>query len=116
MVVVPVEIGSGVGGLVYAWILGRRMKRADQFPTIHVSGIWSITKRLRSYTLVFSRYSWWFIGTPLCYGSGGLASTEVVHTKPTCSYYGHLNSMICSAFGGMAWCLFDYALDTNQYG
>ncbi|KIM84631.1 hypothetical protein PILCRDRAFT_818210 [Piloderma croceum F 1598] len=87
----PVEIGSGVGGLVYAWVLGRRReKELINFRPYNVSMV------------VLGTFMLWFgwIGF-----NGGCAFGANLR-----AIMAIWNTMIAAAFGGMAWCLFDYRI------
>ncbi|PVG03017.1 putative ammonium transporter [Serendipita vermifera] len=87
----PVEIGSGVGGLAYAWVLGRRSERE------------LINFRPHNVTLVtLGTFMLWFGWIGFNAGSAFGANLRAV--------YAALNTCICAATGGIAWCLLDYRI------
>ncbi|KAG1757970.1 ammonium transporter [Suillus lakei] len=88
----PVEIGSGVGGLAYAWVLGRRQdKELQNFRPHNVSMV-----NLGTFIL-------WFGWLGFNGGSAFGANLRAVMAM--------WNSMIAAAFGGIIWCLIDYRLE-----
>jgi ammonia channel protein AmtB len=88
----PVEIGSGVGGLAYAWVLGRRQpSELVNFRPHNVSLV-----SLGTFMLWFG-----WLGF-----NGGSAFGANLRAIEAC-----WNSNLCAAFGGIAWCLLDYRLE-----
>ncbi|KAJ7293469.1 ammonium transporter [Mycena rebaudengoi] len=88
----PVEIGSGVGGLALAWVLGRRGKNElVNFRPHNVSMV-----NLGTFIL-------WFGWLGFNGGSSFGANLRAVLAI--------WNSMLASAFGGITWCLLDYRLE-----
>ncbi|EIW86366.1 ammonium transporter [Coniophora puteana RWD-64-598 SS2] len=88
----PVEIGSGVGGLAYAWVLGRRHeKELLNFRPHNVSMV-----NLGTFIL-------WFGWLGFNAGSSFGANLRAVMAA--------WNSMLAAAFGGIVWCLLDYRLE-----
>lgn len=88
----PVEIGSGVGGLAYAWVLGRRQdKELRNFRPHNVSMV-----NLGTFILWFG---WLGFNGGCAYGANLRAVMAI------------WNSMISAAFGGIVWCLIDYRLE-----
>ncbi|KAH7883947.1 ammonium transporter [Phlebopus sp. FC_14] len=88
----PVEIGSGVAGLAYAWVLGRRQeKELLNFRPHNVSIV-----NLGTFIL-------WFGWLGFNGGSAFGANLRAVMAV--------WNSMIAAAFGGIVWCLLDYRLE-----
>ncbi|KAI6136961.1 ammonium transporter [Pisolithus sp. B1] len=80
----PVEIGSGVAGLAYAWVLGRRQeKELLNFRPHNVAMV-----NLGTFIL-------WF-------GAFGANLRAIMAIW---------NSMLAPAFGGIVWCLLDYRLE-----
>jgi Amt family ammonium transporter len=87
----PVEIGSGVGGLAYAWVLGcRQDKELQNFRPNNVSMV-----NLGTFIL-------WFCWLGFNGGNAFGANLRAVVAI--------WNTMIAAAFGGIAWCLIDYRL------
>ncbi|KAF8442128.1 ammonium transporter [Boletus edulis BED1] len=87
----PVEIGSGVGGLAYAWVLGQRQeKELLNFRPHNVSMV-----NLGTFIL-------WFGWLGFNGGSAFGANLRAVMAI--------WNSMLAAAFGGIIWCLLDYRL------
>lgn len=87
----PVEIGSGVGGLAYAWVLGRRQdKELQNFRPHNISMV-----NLGTFIL-------WFGWLGFNGGSAFGANLRAIMAM--------WNSMIAAAFGGIVWCLIDYRL------
>lgn len=86
------EIGSGVGGLAYAWVLGRRQeKELLNFRPHNVSMV-----NLGTFML-------WFGWLGFNGGSAFGANLRAVMAV--------WNSMLAAAFGGIVWCLLDYRLE-----
>ncbi|KAG8774801.1 hypothetical protein FRB91_010312 [Serendipita sp. 411] len=87
----PVEIGSGVGGLAYSWVLGRRHKRE------------LVNFRPHNVTLVtLGTFMLWFGWIGFNAGSAFGANLRAV--------YAALNTCLCAATGGITWCLLDYRI------
>jgi Amt family ammonium transporter len=85
----PVEIGSGVGGLAYAWVLGRREeKELINFRPHNVSLVALGTALL------------WFGWLGFNGGSAFGANLRAIMAI--------WNSMLAAAFAGMSWCLMDF--------
>ncbi|KIK26470.1 hypothetical protein PISMIDRAFT_675832 [Pisolithus microcarpus 441] len=88
----PVEIGSGVAGLAYAWVLGRRQeKELLNFRPHNVAMV-----NLGTFIL-------WFGWLGFNGGSAFGANLRAVMAI--------WNSMLAPAFGGIVWCLLDYRLE-----
>lgn len=88
----PVEIGSGMGGLAYSWVLGRRQKRElINFRPHNVSLVGLGTSLL------------WFGWIGFNGGSAFGANLRAI--------FAVWNSMIAAAFGGIVWCLLDYRIN-----
>jgi len=87
----PVEIGSGIGGLAYAWVLGpRREKELVNFRPHNVSMV------------ALGTFLLWFGWLGFNGGSAFGANLRAVMTV--------WNSMLSGAFGGITWCLLDYPI------
>jgi Amt family ammonium transporter len=87
----PVEIGSGVGGLAYSWVLGRRRdKELMNFRPHNVS------------LIVLGTFILWFGWLGFNGGSALGANLRAVMAV--------WNSMIAGALGGIVWCLLDYRI------
>ncbi len=87
----PVEIGSGVAGLAYSWVIGRRSdKELLNFRPHNVSLVALGTCIL------------WFGWLGFNGGSAFGANLRAV--------YAIWNSMLAAAFAGFVWCLLDYRL------
>ncbi|KAL0950718.1 hypothetical protein HGRIS_007494 [Hohenbuehelia grisea] len=87
----PVEIGSGIGGLAYSWVLGRRQeKELINFRPHNVSNV-----GLGTFIL-------WFGWLGFNGGSAFGANLRAVMAI--------WNSMIAAAFGGLTWCFMDYRI------
>lgn len=85
----PVEIGSGVGGLAYAWVLGpRKDKTLNSFRPHSVSMV-----NLGTFILWFG---WLGFNAGGAYGANMRAIMAV------------WNSMLAAGFGGIVWCALDY--------
>ncbi|KAF9243753.1 ammonium transporter [Melanogaster broomeanus] len=88
----PVEIGSGVGGLAYAWVLGRRQERE------------LLNFRPHNVSLVnLGTFILWFGWLGFNGGSAFGANLRAVMSI--------WSSMLAAAFGGVVWCLLDYRLE-----
>ncbi|KAG6371600.1 ammonium transporter [Boletus reticuloceps] len=88
----PVEIGSGVGGLAYAWVLGRRQeKELLNFRPHNVSMV-----NLGTFILWFG---WLGFNGGSAFGANLRAVVAI------------WNSMLAAASGGIIWCLLDYRLE-----
>ncbi|KAF7971840.1 hypothetical protein HWV62_19859 [Athelia sp. TMB] len=87
----PVEIGSGIGGLAYSWVLGRRReKELINFRPHNVSLV-----ALGTFILWFG---WLAFNGMSAFGANLRAVVAI------------WNSMIAAAFGGITWCLLDYRI------
>lgn len=88
----PVEIASGVGGLAYAWALGRR--RESEL----------VNFRPHNVSLVaLGTFLLWFGWLGFNGGSAFGANLRAVMAA--------WNSMISAAFGGLTWCLLDFRIE-----
>ncbi|KAG9092769.1 hypothetical protein FRC06_011806 [Ceratobasidium sp. 370] len=88
----PVEIGSGVGGLAFAWVLGRRSEsQLLNFRPHNVS------------LVVLGTFMLWFGWLGFNAGSAFGANLRAVMAA--------WNSNITAAFGGVTWCLLDFRLE-----
>ncbi|KAI6133381.1 ammonium transporter [Pisolithus croceorrhizus] len=88
----PVEIGSGVAGLAYAWVLGRRQeKELLNFRPHNVAMV-----NLGTFILWFG---WLGFNGGSAFGANLRAIMAI------------WNSMLAPAFGGIVWCLLDYRLE-----
>jgi len=88
----PVEIASGIGGLAYSWVLGKRKeKELINFRPHNVSMVGLGTFML------------WFGWLGFNGGSAFGANLRAIMAV--------WNSMIAAAFGGMTWCLLDYRME-----
>lgn len=88
----PVEIGSGVSGLAFAWILGRRQeKELINFRPHNVSLV-----NLGTFILFFG---WLGFNGGSAFGANLRAIMAI------------WNSMVSAAFGGLIWCLMDYRIE-----
>jgi Amt family ammonium transporter len=88
----PVEIGSGVGGLAYAWVIGRRSEQE------------LLNFRPHNVALVgLGTFMLWFGWIGFNGGSAFGANLRAI--------FAVWNTMIAAAFGGMVWCLLDFRLE-----
>ncbi|OCH92724.1 ammonium transporter [Obba rivulosa] len=88
----PVEIGSGVSGIAYSWILGRRSERElRNFRPHNVS------------LVCMGTFMLWFGWLGFNGGSAFGANLRAVMAI--------WNSMIAAAMGGIMWCLLDYRIE-----
>ena len=88
----PVEIGSGVSGLAYAWVLGRRSERELlNFRPHNVSLVYLGTAML------------WFGWLGFNGGSAFGANLRAILAI--------WNSMLAAAMAGIVWCALDYRLE-----
>jgi Amt family ammonium transporter len=88
----PVEIGSGVGGLALAWVLGHRGKNElRNFRPHNVSMV-----NLGTFILWFG---WLGFNGGSAFGANLRAIMAI------------WNSMLAAAFGGMTWVLLDFRLE-----
>ncbi|TFK76731.1 ammonium transporter [Pluteus cervinus] len=88
----PVEIGSGVGGLAFSWVLGRRAeKELLNFRPHNVSLVGLGTAML------------WFGWLGFNGGSAFGANLRAIMAI--------WNSMLAAAFGGIVWCLLDFRIE-----
>jgi Amt family ammonium transporter len=82
----PVEIGSGMGGLAYSWVIGRRNERE------------LVNFRPHNVTLVtLGTFMLWFGWIGFNAGSAFGANLRAV--------YAAMNTCIAAATGGITWCL-----------
>ncbi|KAI3621751.1 ammonium transporter [Moniliophthora roreri] len=90
----PVEIGSGVSGLAFSWVLGRRQeKELINFRPHNVSFV-----SLGTFLLWFG---WLGFNGGSAFGANIRAILAI------------WNSMLAAAFGGMVWCLMDYRYERH---
>lgn len=88
----PVEIGSGVGGLAFSWVLGRRKERELlNFRPHNVSFV------------ALGTFLLWFGWLGFNGGSAFGANLRAVMAV--------WNSMVAAAFAGIVWCLLDWRLE-----
>ncbi|TCD68825.1 hypothetical protein EIP91_009692 [Steccherinum ochraceum] len=88
----PVEIGSGISGLAYSWVLGRRSEKE------------LLNFRPHNVSLVgLGTFILWFGWLGFNGGSAFGANLRAVLAI--------WNSMIAAAFGGMVWCFLDYRVE-----
>lgn len=88
----PVEIGSGIGGLAYSWVLGRRTERE------------LLNFRPHNVSLVgMGTFILWLGWLGFNGGSAFGANLRAVLAV--------WNSMIAAAFGGIVWCFLDYRVE-----
>ncbi|KAI0076227.1 ammonium transporter [Panus rudis PR-1116 ss-1] len=88
----PVEIGSGISGLAYSWVLGRRSeKELLNFRPHNVSMV-----GLGTFILWFG---WLGFNGGSAFGANLRAVLAI------------WNTMIAAAFGGFVWCLLDYRIE-----
>ncbi|KAF7798631.1 hypothetical protein EIP86_009853 [Pleurotus ostreatoroseus] len=88
----PVEIGSGIGGLAYSWVLGRRSERE------------LLNFRPHNVSLVaMGTFILWLGWLGFNGGSAFGANLRAVLSI--------WNSMIAAAFSGVVWCFLDYRVE-----
>ncbi|KAF8912945.1 ammonium transporter [Gymnopilus junonius] len=88
----PVEIGSGVAGLAYSWVLGRRDERE------------LLNFRPHNVSLVgLGTFILWFGWLGFNGGSAFGANLRAI--------FAIWNTMLAAAFGGMVWCLLDFRIE-----
>jgi ammonium transporter len=88
----PVEIGSGMGGLAYAWVLGRRHeKELLNFRPHHVS------------LVVLGTFMLWFGWLGFNGGSAFGANLRAITAV--------WNSMLMASVSGAVWCLLDWRIE-----
>ncbi|KAI0338347.1 ammonium transporter [Trametopsis cervina] len=88
----PVEIGSGIGGVAYSWVLGRRTERELlNFRPHNVSLV-----ALGTFILWLG---WLGFNAGSAFGANLRAIVAV------------WNSMLCAAFAGFVWCFLDYRVE-----
>lgn len=88
----PVEIGSGIAGLAYSWVLGRRSeKELLNFRPHNVSMV-----GLGTFILWFG---WLGFNGGSAFGANLRAVLAI------------WNSMLAAAFGGIVWCALDYRIE-----
>ncbi|KAF5311901.1 hypothetical protein D9619_002867 [Psilocybe cf. subviscida] len=88
----PVEIGSGVAGLAYSWVIGRRHERE------------LLNFRPHNVSLVaLGTFMLWFGWIGFNGGSAFGANLRAI--------FAIWNTMIAAAFGGMVWCLLDFRIE-----
>ncbi|KJA25887.1 hypothetical protein HYPSUDRAFT_75862 [Hypholoma sublateritium FD-334 SS-4] len=88
----PVEIGSGVAGLAYSWVLGRRNERE------------LLNFRPHNVSLVgLGTFMLWFGWIGFNGGSAFGANLR--------AFFAIWNTMIAAAFGGSVWCLLDFRIE-----
>ncbi|XP_006454586.1 hypothetical protein AGABI2DRAFT_189841 [Agaricus bisporus var. bisporus H97] len=85
----PVEIGSGVGGLAYAWVLGKRQEKELQNFRPHNVSLVSL-----------GTFMLWF-------GWLGFNGASVFGANLR-AVFAIWNSMLMAAVAGIVWCLMDY--------
>jgi Amt family ammonium transporter len=88
----PVEIGSGVGGLAFSWVLGRRHPKE-----LHNSRPYSVSFVTLGTLILW--FGWLGFNGSSAYGANMRAVVAV------------WNTMLSGAFGGITWCLLDFRLD-----
>ncbi|CAE6494073.1 unnamed protein product, partial [Rhizoctonia solani] len=88
----PVEIGSGVGGLAFSWVLGRR--RPSQLMNFRPHNVSLV---------VLGTFMLWFGWLGFNAGSAFGANLRAVLAA--------WNSNITAAFAGVTWCLLDFRLE-----
>ncbi|KAI6022094.1 ammonium transporter [Pisolithus marmoratus] len=88
----PVAIGSGVAGLAYAWVLGRRQEKELLNFRPHNMAM----ANLGTYILWFG---WLGFNGGCAFGANLRAIMAI------------WNSMLSPAFGGIIWCILDYRLE-----
>ncbi|KAF8634401.1 hypothetical protein AX15_000853 [Amanita polypyramis BW_CC] len=88
----PVEIGSGVSGLAFSWVLGRRKETE------------LLNFRPHNVSLVgLGTFILWFGWLGFNGGSAFGANLRAI--------YAIWNTMIAAAFGGIVWCLLDFRIE-----
>jgi len=88
----PVEIGSGVAGLAYSWVLGRRHERE------------LLNFRPHNVSLVgLGTFMLWFGWLGFNGGSAFGANLRAI--------FAIWNTMLAAAFGGMVWCVLDFRIE-----
>ncbi|KAI5123739.1 hypothetical protein M0805_000332 [Coniferiporia weirii] len=88
----PVEIGSGVGGLAFSWVLGRRKEtELLNFRPHNVSMV------------ALGTFILWFGWLGFNGGSAFGANLRAIMAI--------WNSMLAAAFGGIVWCLLDWRIE-----
>ena len=107
----PVEIGSGIAGLAYSWVLGRRQERELlNFRPHNVSmvGLGSTCYCPASARSVFDS----IIACLLWFGWLGFngGSAFGANLRAVMAIW---NSMIAAAFGGVMWCLLDFRIERH---
>ncbi|TDL28886.1 ammonium transporter [Rickenella mellea] len=88
----PVEISSGVGGLAYAWVLGRRKEKE--------------LLNFRPHNVAFVAMGTFMLWLGWLGFNGG--SAFGANLRAIVAVW---NSMIAAAFGGMVWCALDWRLE-----
>jgi len=90
----PVEIGSGVGGLAFSWVLGRRHEKE------------LLNFRPHNVSLVgLGTFLLWFGWLGFNGGSAFGANLRAI--------FAIWNTMIAAAFAAMVWCLLDYRIERH---
>ncbi|PPQ71844.1 hypothetical protein CVT25_006363 [Psilocybe cyanescens] len=88
----PVEIGSGVAGLAYSWVIGRRNERE------------LLNFRPHNVSLVgLGTFMLWFGWIGFNGGSAFGANLRAI--------FAIWNTMLAASFGGMVWCLLDFRIE-----
>jgi Amt family ammonium transporter len=105
----PVEIGSGVGGLAYSWVLGRRQeKELLNFRPHNVSlvGLGSTSHSPRCVDALID----YFAASLLWFGWLGFngGSAFGANLRAVMAIW---NSMLAAAFAGAVWCLLDFRIE-----
>ncbi|TFK36785.1 ammonium transporter [Crucibulum laeve] len=90
----PVEIGSGIGGLAFSWVLGRRQERE------------LLNFRPHNVSLVgLGTFLLWFGWIGFNGGSAFGANLRAI--------FAIWNTMVAASFAGMVWCLLDYRIERH---